>query len=347
MCDVRCSRGVTSSGHQLWPPAAENPRARDRTASRHGSRHSRTPSRSQSRRSHRRASRSAIRGRAGNDQTPHDKVSWADTAAGRDRAKMTPCDRIPASNDLLAKKLSDMERQLRNLQSQLHQQQQQFIKPSSTTPTHAAAPMLQPTTPPVQQTPQQINRPTTPASSQDAPDLHPEMDVAQSDDDDDKTPAAPKKRARKSTKVSCDVQIERLEERLTAKIDNLAGTIHTLTTTTEQRFARLEEMMAALALNSPTTPIFKSKRSNPLRPHNAKTHPPYNKTGAALTIWQWNCRSYNNKKARLQQHIQHAAKRPDIIMLQETVTLDPTLPGYKTYADTTGGGAYVPSCEKA
>lgn len=143
-----------------------------------------------------------------------------------------------------------MERQLRNLQSQLHQQQQQqFIKPSSTTPTHAAAPMLQPTTPPVQQTPQQINRPTTPASSQDAPDLHPEMDVAQSDDDDDKTPAAPKKRARKSTKVSCDVQIERLEERLTAKIDNLAGTIHTLTTTTEQRFARLEEMMAALAVS--------------------------------------------------------------------------------------------------
>ncbi|KAH9370346.1 hypothetical protein HPB48_006736 [Haemaphysalis longicornis] len=55
--------------------------------------------------------------------------------------------------------------------------------------------------PPVQQTPQQINRPTTPASSQDAPYLHPEMDFAQSDDDDDKTPAAPKKRARKSTKL--------------------------------------------------------------------------------------------------------------------------------------------------
>ncbi|KAH9379587.1 hypothetical protein HPB48_019064 [Haemaphysalis longicornis] len=46
--------------------------------------------------------------------------------------------------------------------------------------------------------------------------------------------------------------------------------------------------------------------------------------------------TYNNKEATLEQHIQHAAKRPYIIILQETVTLDPTLPGYNTYADMTG-----------
>lgn len=50
-----------------------------------------------------------------------------------------------------------------------------------------------------------------------------------------------------------------------------------------------------------------------------------------LTVWQWNCHSYNNKKAVLQQHITTVNKKPDIILLQETATVTPTLPGYRAH----------------
>lgn len=56
-----------------------------------------------------------------------------------------------------------------------------------------------------------------------------------------------------------------------------------------------------------------------------------------LTVWQWNCRSFRNKKGHLQQHIQHIQNHapngecsPDIIVLQETNTAA-QLPGYASY----------------
>lgn len=36
------------------------------------------------------------------------------------------------------------------------------------------------------------------------------------------------------------------------------------------------------------------------------------------TIWQWNCRSYKNKRAHLQQYLKTIPERPDVIILQET-----------------------------
>lgn len=54
-----------------------------------------------------------------------------------------------------------------------------------------------------------------------------------------------------------------------------------------------------------------------------------------FTIWQWNCQSFGNKKATLQQHIRSSPKKPDVIMLQETVVQDPKLPRYRAHADTT------------
>lgn len=52
-----------------------------------------------------------------------------------------------------------------------------------------------------------------------------------------------------------------------------------------------------------------------------------------LLIWQWNSNGYNNKRAVLQQHIQHLNRPPDVILIQETHSeTPPTLPGYRTHA---------------
>ncbi|KAH9384488.1 hypothetical protein HPB48_026496 [Haemaphysalis longicornis] len=55
-----------------------------------------------------------------------------------------------------------------------------------------------------------------------------------------------------------------------------------------------------------------------------------------FTIWQWNCQSFGNKKAALQQHIRSSTKKPDIIMLQETVVQYLKLTGYRAHANTNG-----------
>ncbi|KAG0429474.1 hypothetical protein HPB47_023596 [Ixodes persulcatus] len=61
-----------------------------------------------------------------------------------------------------------------------------------------------------------------------------------------------------------------------------------------------------------------------LRRHNSSTPPP------PLTVWQWNCRSFRNKKPSLTLlALQHS---PDLIALQETNTDNVPLRGYTTYA---------------
>ncbi|KAM7309196.1 hypothetical protein ISCGN_012827 [Ixodes scapularis] len=59
---------------------------------------------------------------------------------------------------------------------------------------------------------------------------------------------------------------------------------------------------------------------------------------SGITIWQWNCRGFAGKKAVLQQHIRHAARKPDVILLQETLTDAPTLMGYREHVCTIEGG---------
>ncbi|KAM7315618.1 hypothetical protein ISCGN_005401 [Ixodes scapularis] len=58
---------------------------------------------------------------------------------------------------------------------------------------------------------------------------------------------------------------------------------------------------------------------------------------SGITIWQWNCRGFAGKKAVLQQHIRHAARKPDVILLQETLTDAPTLMGYREHVCTIEG----------
>ncbi|KAK8778850.1 hypothetical protein V5799_019810 [Amblyomma americanum] len=48
--------------------------------------------------------------------------------------------------------------------------------------------------------------------------------------------------------------------------------------------------------------------------------------------WHWNCNGFASKKAVLQQHITQVARKPDIIMIQETRTDAVSLPGYRVYA---------------
>ncbi|KAG0436899.1 hypothetical protein HPB47_017709 [Ixodes persulcatus] len=58
---------------------------------------------------------------------------------------------------------------------------------------------------------------------------------------------------------------------------------------------------------------------------------------SGIIIWQWNCRGFAGKKAVLQQHIRHAARKPDVILLQETLTDAPTLMGYREHVCTIEG----------
>lgn len=50
-----------------------------------------------------------------------------------------------------------------------------------------------------------------------------------------------------------------------------------------------------------------------------------------LTVWQWNCRGFRNKKASVKQFIKSRQKAPDVIILQELMEDTPTLPGYKSH----------------
>ncbi|KAH9384782.1 hypothetical protein HPB48_026795 [Haemaphysalis longicornis] len=65
-----------------------------------------------------------------------------------------------------------------------------------------------------------------------------------------------------------------------------------------------------------------------------------------LTVWQWNCHSYDNR-AVLQQHVAAVNKKSDVIMLQETVTKAPSLPGYKAHISPAEDGVCAPLSAKA
>ncbi|XP_077548005.1 uncharacterized protein LOC144160658 [Haemaphysalis longicornis] len=57
----------------------------------------------------------------------------------------------------------------------------------------------------------------------------------------------------------------------------------------------------------------------------------------SITVWHWNCRCLQPKRAVLQQHIEHAKTKPDVVLLQETLTATPTLPGYRVQVGAAGG----------
>lgn len=53
---------------------------------------------------------------------------------------------------------------------------------------------------------------------------------------------------------------------------------------------------------------------------------------ASLVVWQWNCRGLQRKRAVIQQHIERSNRKPDVLLLQETLTATPSLPGYRVHA---------------
>ncbi|KAG0410892.1 hypothetical protein HPB47_011988 [Ixodes persulcatus] len=58
---------------------------------------------------------------------------------------------------------------------------------------------------------------------------------------------------------------------------------------------------------------------------------------SGIIIWQWNCRGFADKKAVLQQHIKHEARKPDVILLQETLRDAPTRMDYREHVCTIEG----------
>lgn len=53
---------------------------------------------------------------------------------------------------------------------------------------------------------------------------------------------------------------------------------------------------------------------------------------ATLKVWIWNCRGLGNKKSTLQQYVRNQTRKPDVIMVQETINQEPKLSGYRVHA---------------
>ena len=51
---------------------------------------------------------------------------------------------------------------------------------------------------------------------------------------------------------------------------------------------------------------------------------------SAFIMWQWNCRGFLHKRAPLQQFIRSHSEKPHVIILQETLTDNVTLPCYRS-----------------
>ncbi|KAH9379922.1 hypothetical protein HPB48_000982 [Haemaphysalis longicornis] len=70
-------------------------------------------------------------------------------------------------------------------------------------------------------------------------------------------------------------------------------------------------------------------RNNKTTPAAVKRHKPEKD----LLIWHLNCNGFAWKKETIIQHIKHTETKPDVVMLQETLSSDtPKLPGYRTHA---------------
>lgn len=68
---------------------------------------------------------------------------------------------------------------------------------------------------------------------------------------------------------------------------------------------------------------------------NTLTTPSKTKQQPKLTIWQWNCRSFKNKRGDFQQYVSTFSNPPDVISLQETTSIA-KLPGYLTLTTQNG-----------
>lgn len=67
----------------------------------------------------------------------------------------------------------------------------------------------------------------------------------------------------------------------------------------------------------------------------------------AFCIWQWNCRGYLKKKATLQQYIRNSKEKPHIVLLQETLSSQAVLPGFRpVIGNPEGRGVCTLICNK-
>lgn len=221
-------------------------RSRSRSASRSGSRRaSRSASRHASRHASRSASRSASRGRDSSD-----RVSWADAARGKVKSssvssnsattsRSTPSswqawttspyykelEQLRATNATLVKTTRRLAQELAEVKKELQAQQAQPIT-----------------------APRQSNETPTPAVTNEQSTCTPSdqgtqsMDTAQDAPQEEKTTdPTPKKRARTSSQNH--TELTELETKLEAKIEAIGNTYASTAAVTDQRLARLEELI--------------------------------------------------------------------------------------------------------
>lgn len=140
------------------------------------------------------------------------------------------CEQLRAANEALARKLAEMEKRPWSLQSQLEQQQQ---KQRQTRPTVTEEAVSSANQTPRQKLSQERQLKQVEKEQGKEATSPPAMEVVE---EEDETSEAPKKRARTATKKNYEAQLEKL----TATVGNMAAA-------SEQRFARLEEMITAIA----------------------------------------------------------------------------------------------------
>lgn len=224
--------------------------SRGRRASRDESQHLRSRSRD--------VSRESIRGNNNGGQKQPQQlragVSWAAAAQGNGKTAANGYkndqdyeqlrranDQLRATNEkqratieMLAKRLAEVERRLGCQQSQPQGQQQWHQGQTRPADTEVA---IQAQQKQVQQQRKAEQHQEKVAASQQLP-----MEVA-GDEEEEEASEAPKKKPRKSTKVNLEAQLEKL----TATVATLTTMTEQKAGTTEQRFARLEETITAMA----------------------------------------------------------------------------------------------------
>ncbi|KAH9366270.1 hypothetical protein HPB48_008310 [Haemaphysalis longicornis] len=139
------------------------------------------------------------------------------------------------------------------------------------------------------------------------------MDTAQDAPQEEKTTdPTPKKGVRTSSQN--DSKLAPLEFQLEAKIEALANTCASTAAVTDQRLARVEDLITTSFSNIQKRFEFIEQTLKPI----------------------WNCHSYN-KRAVLQQNITSVHKKPDISLLQGTAMATPAFPGCRAHVSPAEG----------
>ncbi|KAH9382571.1 hypothetical protein HPB48_011997 [Haemaphysalis longicornis] len=268
--------------------------------------------------------RSASRGRnASRRRTPSqrgEKITWTEVAKGASSGK-TPSvtqrqaiEIIKANNEKIHAKLKEHDEMIKRINEKLAILLEALV---ASKPPESQEPRREPTPP---NEPREEKREVVTM----------EEAARSSTDGDNGRPTEPshKKRVVENTK----------ERRLQARLDRMDEEREQLARTMNEKFNKLDERLTSVeqSMQGIQNGMVQLQAQIQSVMQNVERQKPEKD----LLIWHWNCNGFAGKKETIIQHLKHAERKPDVIMLQETLSAEtPKLPGYRTHATA----AKVPS----